>query len=104
MVDKSQEQAVNTPLIQIARSWYNFLRGDPYIKLMMSKRLAICDTCEYKVQINTAGKIIMKVLSNDPDAVYQCGKCHCPLMSKTAETLNECPLGKWKANTKQSYF
>lgn len=95
---------MSTALIQIARSWFAFLKGNPYTRSMMQKRLNICDTCEHKVQISAAGQVVMNILSNDPDATYQCGKCGCPLMSKTAETLNECPLGKWKANTKQSYF
>lgn len=104
MVDETKNEVVKTPLIQIARSWYAFLKGDSYTKLMMQKRLAICDSCEYKAQISIAGQIIMTLISNDPDATYQCTKCGCPLMGKTAETLNECPIGKWKANTKQSYF
>lgn len=91
-------------LVNIARSWFDFIKGDSYTKLMMQKRLAVCDQCPEKVQINKAGQLIMNVLNNDPDAVYQCAKCGCPLMAKTAGSLNECPLGKWKSNTQQSYF
>jgi DNA-directed RNA polymerase subunit RPC12/RpoP len=95
---------MSTPLTQIARSWFKFIKGDSYTKVLMTNRLAICDQCEHKTLITPAGQIVMRVLSNDPDAVYQCSKCGCPLMSKTADPMNECPLKKWTIAGQESYY
>lgn len=91
-------------LVQIARSWYDYIKGTPYTKQLMAKRLAVCDDCEDKVLINETGKVIMKVISNDPNGTYQCGVCHCPLVAKTAGTANECPKRKWLKAGEESYF
>lgn len=91
-------------LVQIARSWFKFIQGNAYTRVLMSNRLAICDECPHKTLINEAGQVIMKVLSNDPNSVYQCGKCKCPLMGKTADPANRCPIGKWNVAGQESYF
>jgi hypothetical protein len=91
-------------LIQIAQSWYAYLKGSPYTKQLMAKRLEICDGCEYKVMINAAGKVIVSLITNEPDGQYSCGACGCPLVGKTAGASNECPKGKWKAAGDESFF
>lgn len=92
-----------TSLSQIARSWFKFIEGDAYTKLLMARRLAICDTCEHKKEINSLGRLLIQAI-NDEASTFQCGRCGCPLAGKTAEPMNECPLGKWKNTGEQSYF
>jgi len=94
-----------TSLIQIARSWYDYIKGTPYTKMLMEKRLAICDGCEYKVATNEAAQILVgMVANNDPNAKFSCGACGCPLVGLTAGTANSCKKGKWKPAGDESYF
>lgn len=89
--------------MQIARSWFNFIQGDIATKQLMFKRLEVCDKCTEKVQIDDLGKVLIQVI-NEEASTFQCGKCNCPLASKTAHPANECPLGKWKKAGDESYF
>lgn len=81
-------------LSHIARGWYNFAKAEPYIKQLMDYRLAICDTCPNKQQLNTAGQLLVKLI-NQEGSLFKCAKCKCPLSSKTADPGSECPIGKW---------
>lgn len=90
-------------LSHIARGWFNFIKGDAYTKMMMTKRLVICDTCEEKKEISSLGKLLIQSI-NDEASVFQCGRCGCPLAAKTAEPLEQCPLKKWTIAGEESYF
>lgn len=90
-------------LVNIARGWFNYIAGDPFTKLLMGKRLAICDGCEEKVEISELGKILIKAI-NEEGSTFQCRKCGCPLAGKTASPMEECPLKKWGKSEEQSYF
>jgi len=81
-------------LSHIARGWMNFIKGDPYVKEIMNKRLEICDTCVFKEQLSDTGKFIVNLVNNEA-SMFQCGKCKCPLSAKTADPTSECPIGKW---------
>lgn len=90
-------------LIQIARGWYNFAHGGAKIQQLMYKRLAICDSCPFKVQVNVVGQILIQLI-NEEGSVFQCGKCNCPLAAKTAVPEQSCPVGKWGPDKDESYF
>lgn len=91
-------------LIQIARSWFAFAQGGDYTKLMMQKRLTICDSCPHKTQLNQVGELLITLI-NEEASTYYCSACGCPLATKTAGAANECPLKKWgPAGDHQSYF
>jgi hypothetical protein len=49
---------------------------------LRAKRLAICAECPHR-----------KVIPLTKSAV--CGKCGCPLASKTRFSRAHCPIGKW---------
>lgn len=51
------------------------------IILMRTKRLEICDSCEYKVDSVLGPK---------------CAKCKCILAGKATLTLSKCPIGLWE--------
>lgn len=94
-----------TSLIQIARSWYDYIRGTAYTKHLMEKRLAICDGCEYKVATTGTAQILVGALANsDPHAMFSCGACGCPLVGLTAGASNKCSMDKWKPAGDESYF
>lgn len=63
-------------------------------KETIKKRLAICDTCEYKKQLSQT-VISVVTLIHETASIYKCGKCNCPLAGKTANMKSECPLKKW---------
>lgn len=84
-----------TSLVTIAQSWYLYARGLPSTQQLMAERLAICDACPSKKQMNAAGKFVMASI-NQEGSTYYCGQCSCPLAAKTANPKNRCPLGKWK--------
>lgn len=94
---------MSATLIQIARSWFAFAKGEPYTKGLMQKRLAICDLCPEKEELSETGQVLVKVL-NDEGSLYRCGKCGCPLAGLTAGSGNECPLKKWKKAGEESYY
>jgi hypothetical protein len=81
-------------LLNIAESWYDFLTADFNTKELMRKRLAVCDSCTHKVQLNTAGKFIVTAI-NEEASIYRCGLCTCPLAAKTANPKNSCRIEKW---------
>ena len=81
-------------LINIAVSWYDFVKGNSYTKSLMEYRLNICDTCEHKQQINSLGKFLVTTV-NESASIFSCGICKCPLAAKTAGLENTCPLNKW---------
>jgi hypothetical protein len=50
-------------------------------KSLVDYRLSICKDCEHK-------KIVIR-------AVEVCGKCNCPLISRTFFEKSFCVMGKW---------
>jgi len=90
-------------LVQIARSWFAFAKGEPYTQALMQKRLAICDTCDKKEELDELGQVLVKVLHKE-GSLFRCGVCTCPLAGLTAGSANKCPLGKWKRAGEDSYF
>lgn len=80
-------------LIDIAKSWYSFMKEDGTDLVLANERLAICDACPDKEQLSTVGKRLMNTI-NSESSTYKCGKCHCPLASKVFSSSG-CPAGKW---------
>lgn len=81
-------------LKEIAKGWIDFVYAPEENKPVIEKRLAICNDCEYKVQLSkTAINIITMV--HEKASIYKCGKCNCPLAGKSANMESKCPLGKW---------
>lgn len=82
-------------LNKIAQSWYNFIQGSDETKHLMASRLAICDICPNKAEMNSFGKIIVTAINSNA-STYYCAACNCPLAAKTANKGNACPIGRWK--------
>jgi hypothetical protein len=88
-------------LVNIAKGWYNVINGvNPELAL---KRLEICDSCEYKTQMNSAGAVLVTALDQEA-STYYCADCGCPLAAKTTVAAEKCGQGKWNAQTDQSYY
>lgn len=83
-------------LTDIATGWYNYIKGSPHTRSLMVRRMAVCDGCEYKEQINAAGQVVMD-LFNDKNNTFVCGLCKCPLGAKSSVTKPTCPLGRWNS-------
>jgi len=83
-------------LTHIAQGWYNFVVGSPETKQLMAERLAICDGCPHKVQISSAGQVLLRAI-NQQASLYSCGLCGCPLAGLTAAPRKKCKAGKWGA-------
>lgn len=91
-------------LVHIAQGWYNFITGNPEVKQLMTRRLAICDKCPHKTQISPLGKILIKAL-NRKASTYICGLCGCPLSGLAAAPGKQCKAGKWgPASPSSSYY
>jgi hypothetical protein len=78
----------------IAESWFDFIHADLYIKNLMQDRLAVCDVCTHKVQMNSLGEFIIKTINSKANS-FKCKLCSCPLAVKTANPKSECPAKKW---------
>jgi len=90
-------------LTDIAHGWTEFIKGRPYTRELMNKRLAICDTCPNKRQMTGAGKIIVQLI-NDKANTFKCGECGCPLSALCANPSSKCKLGKWLPAGEESYY
>jgi len=90
-------------LIDIARGWYNFTAGSSYVKVLMEKRLAICDKCPHKKQLSPAGKLLVQAINEDGN-LFKCGICHCPLAALTSLPGSKCRDGRWGPAGEESYF
>ena len=77
-------------LFNIAKSWYEFQKGTQETRILMDKRLAICEKCPHKEQLSSIGKILVTSV-NEQGSLYRCGICKCPLAAKTAHPQNTCP-------------
>jgi hypothetical protein len=98
------KRITNLSLPQIASGWYNFIKGDPQTKLMMQTRLAVCDSCDQKIQLSLLNQVIIHHI-NEEASLYKCKLCTCPLATKTASPKSVCPLKKWEEwNEQQSYW
>ena len=90
-------------LTNIALGWYEFAKARPYIQRLMEKRLSICDTCPYKVQMNGIGKVLVKMVNNKANT-FKCGKCGCPLSTLTANPTSKCKDNRWSVAGEDSYY
>ena len=81
-------------LAEIASGWKNFIEASPEHQQMIAYRLAVCDGCPQKEQMSPVGKMLIQAI-NDKASIYRCGKCKCPLASKTASPQSQCPLSYW---------
>jgi hypothetical protein len=83
-----------TQLVEIAKGWTNLVT-DHNRELALS-RLEICDGCEHKRQLNSAGTLILNAI-NSKNSTYYCAQCGCPLAALTRVAESECKAGKWKS-------
>lgn len=90
-------------LVEIAQGWVNFIIQPNDIKQEATKRLAICDGCPRKRQLDNLGNLIITTI-NSQGNTYVCELCGCPLAAKTMSPNTSCPLGKWKEMDRNSYF
>ncbi len=81
-------------LITIARGWYQYLRSSPEVRVLMEERISVCSICPQREAVAQNG-LISKV-TDDPNLLYRCGLCKCPL--GPLSSLNEpgCKANKWK--------
>jgi hypothetical protein len=91
-------------LIQIAKAWYKVVSGDitPVEKLRATERLSACDKCNYKLQLDSVGAVVVSAL-NSPDNTFYCGECGCPLAAKVVST-KLCTLKRWPEQQNEDYF
>ena len=90
-------------LVNIAQGWYNYATASGYNKSLMESRLAICDKCPSKKQLNQLGEVIIRAF-NVEGSLFKCGECNCPLAAKTAALNEKCPLGKWDIAGTESLY
>lgn len=90
-------------LIEIAQGWVNYVIQPNDIKAEGAKRLAICDGCPRKRQLDSLGNLIITTI-NSQGNTFVCELCGCPLAAKTMSPNNECPLKKWGKMSRASYF
>lgn len=83
-------------LVDIAVSWYRVISGNvtPEQKEMRKRRLAACDVCPHKLQMNAIGELLMNTI-NKEDSTYYCGLCGCPLAAKVIKEENKCDDNRW---------
>lgn len=81
-------------LVTIATGWANFIKADHHTKQMMRERLAICNNCPHKQELNSLGQILVKAIHSSAN-LFKCSKCKCPLSAATAAPNKTCPIGKW---------
>lgn len=46
-------------LVDIAKSWYSFIKAEPKDLEVAQERIAICDDCPDKVQMTELGQLVM---------------------------------------------
>lgn len=90
-------------LLEIAQGWVNYAIQPTDIKAEGAKRLAICDGCPHKRQLDGLGNLIITSI-NSQGNTFVCGLCGCPLAAKTMSPKSTCPLGKWGEMKRDSYF
>lgn len=81
-------------LSDIAKGWYAYIKATPETKARIEARLACCDNCPNKVQVDPVGALLFGVL-NDPNNTYKCNLCHCFLGAMAALPEPKCKLNKW---------
>lgn len=81
-------------LVEIAQGWFNFIHAPIGHKEMALARLAICETCPYKQELNYAAASVISLVSPD-SSTYKCSKCGCALSAKALSPGSICPDGKW---------
>ena len=81
-------------LVEVATGWFNMVNSTPDIKELAKRRLAICDICPSKIQLSTAGQLLITTLNSEA-STYLCEECGCPLAAKVCNKHSKCPLNKW---------
>jgi hypothetical protein len=89
-------------LFDIGRGWFEFIKGTPSQKVLMAKRLDICDVCPHKEQLNVLTKTLVKTV-NENGNLYLCGICHCPLAGKTSLPSAFCPIDAQGNDTRDAH-
>lgn len=69
---------------EIFDGWKNVLFTDEEIEILSAERMAICNECPFKEEVDLMG------LRNEI-----CGECWCPLKAKTRSPESKCPKDKW---------
>lgn len=93
-------------LIDIAEGWYNaFGNNMPEdVRRMRNERLSKCENCPSKLTLSKISQKLVTTIANDPEAVYYCGECGCPLAGLTTAPDAKCKLGKWGPKQDDDYF
>lgn len=60
----------------------------------MEQRLTICDRCEHKKQVSMVGEALA-IEFNDPNNLFKCNLCQCPLGAMSALPKPTCKAKKW---------
>ena len=68
-------------LNNLIEGWANVISTDPLVEKLAEERAKICAECPF---------LHLKSV---------CGKCGCPVLSKTRSLKSTCPLFKWKPAT-----
>jgi hypothetical protein len=70
-------------IIEIFTAWTKLLNPSVTEKELAEERLAICNTCNYKLYVSEL-------------RMFVCDGCNCPIHAKVYSNKNNCPLNKWK--------
>lgn len=81
-------------LIEAAEGWFNFITSTKGHKEVALSRLAICDKCPHKLELNYLAAAVLSV-AKPGSSTYKCGKCGCPLSAKVLSMESQCPDDRW---------
>lgn len=84
-------------LIRIASGWISYLRASPATRSRIERRIAICEKCPHRQEVDRVTGRILKLIGNDPNNLYRCGLCKCPLAGLASLETPACKAGKWKS-------
>lgn len=80
-----QAKAALNKVNNVVNGYVNLIVKDSDVEALAKQRMAICNTCTYRVPLVKVAGV----------QYYNCSKCHCPLDAATRSTGYSCPMGKW---------
>jgi len=77
----------------ILSGWEAFMNKSEVTEKLAKERAVICSGCEHAVKSKLVG-----LMGDDIVEVqgYKCSVCSCPLSAKIRQSIEPCPVGKWK--------
>lgn len=82
-------------VLDIIKGWHLYLNADLQTRLLIERRLKVCDPCPERQAFSGMGQLIIGSLTGQ-EASFKCRQCGCHLEAKAADPQQACPLGKWR--------